>query len=100
MKRLVLLALATTLAFAQSKPLAPPAKPAAPPAATPAKPAAPPATKVTPVVGGFVGNKSSKIFHTSACKSVGKMADKNKVTFGSKDEAVKAGFKPCKECKP
>ncbi len=94
MRRALLFAFAATLVFAQTKPLAPPAKPA--PSAKPAAPAAP----ATPVAGGFVGNKSSKIFHKADCKAVAKMADKNKVACASKDEAVKAGFKPCKECKP
>jgi hypothetical protein len=91
MKRTILLAFATTLIFAQAPP---PRKPLAPPAKTA------PATAATPIAGGFVANKSSKVLHKADCTSVGKMQDKNKVAFASKDEAVKAGYKPCKACKP
>ena len=57
-----------------------------------------PAPAPTPVATGFVGNKDSKVFHTTACKIGAKIKAANKVTFASKDEAVKAGYKPCKVC--
>jgi methylphosphotriester-DNA--protein-cysteine methyltransferase len=62
--------------------------------------AAKPAPAPTPVAGGFVGNKNSKIYHTAACKEGSKMKPGNKVAFASKAEAEKAGYKPCKACKP
>lgn len=52
----------------------------------------------TPIVAGFVGNKEAKIYHTPACKLVLKIKPENKVAFASKDEAVKAGYAPCKIC--
>lgn len=52
-----------------------------------------------PAAGGFVGNKDSKIFHKADCKTAAKMKAENKVSFGSKAEAEKAGFKACKVCK-
>jgi hypothetical protein len=68
---------------------------------TPAPTVAPAANaKVAPVpaAASFVGNKDSKIFHTATCKIGAKMKVENKVVFASKDEALKAGFTPCKVC--
>jgi DNA-entry nuclease len=75
-------------------------KAATPPPAAAAKPAAQPAAAPTPVTTGFVGNKSSKVLHKSTCKMVASMKDANKVPFASKDEALKANYKPCKICNP
>ncbi len=52
-----------------------------------------------PAAGGFVGNKDSKIFHKADCKTAAKMKAENKVSFASKAEAEKAGYKACKVCK-
>jgi len=48
----------------------------------------------------YIGNKNSKIFHNPDCSSVKMMNEENKVIFDSREEALKAGFKPCKRCKP
>lgn len=48
----------------------------------------------------FVGNSSSKKFHISSCASAGKIASGNRISFGTADEAVKAGYEPCKICSP
>lgn len=48
----------------------------------------------------YIGNKNSKVFHNSSCKSVKKTADKNKVYFSSREEAVNNGYSPCKSCNP
>ena len=74
-------------------PTAPAAKPA--PAAPAAKPAA-----AAPASTVIVANKDSKVFHKADCTSVGKMKPANKVSFASSAEATKAGYKPCKTCKP
>jgi hypothetical protein len=94
---LTLLLLAGTVAFAQA-PAPTTKKPA-----TPAPVAAPkPEVKPTPapIAGGLVGNSNSKIYHKSDCKQGVKMKASNKVAFASKADAEKAGFKPCKACKP
>jgi cytochrome c5 len=94
---LALLLTASVAALAQ----APAAKPAPAPAAKPAAPAAKPAPAAAPAAAGaIVANKDSKVFHKAGCKSVGKMKETNKVPFASAAEAQKAGYKPCKECKP
>ncbi|MBP6964613.1 MAG: hypothetical protein KBC96_09425 [Armatimonadetes bacterium] len=49
-------------------------------------------------VGDFIGNKSSKKFHRATCRHL--PAEKNRVQFKSRDEAIEAGYDPCKVCKP
>jgi methylphosphotriester-DNA--protein-cysteine methyltransferase len=87
------LLLAGTLAFAQA-----PAKDAKKPAAAKAAPAT--KAEAKPAAGGFVGNKDSKTLHRAGCKMAAKLKTENKVTFATKAEAEKAGYKPCKVCKP
>ena len=64
-------------------------------AQTPAPAAVPAAT------GQYVANKKSgKPFHKLACKSVKTMKPANMVYYNTREEAVKAGHVPCKNCKP
>lgn len=49
-------------------------------------------------VGEYIGNKNSKKFHLPTCKNL--PAEKNRVFFGSRQEAVDAGFDPCGNCHP
>ena len=51
-----------------------------------------------PVV--YIGNKNSKVYHSDSCESVDKMAEKNKVTFNSVEEAKNNNYTPCKNCNP
>lgn len=48
----------------------------------------------------YIGNKSSRVFHLGSCKSVNKMSAKNKVYFGSREQAAESGYSPCGYCKP
>lgn len=50
--------------------------------------------------GSYVGNSNSGKFHFANCDSVGKMSEKNKVLFSSRDEAINQGYVPCKRCNP
>ena len=50
--------------------------------------------------GSYVGNANTGKFHVSSCGSVSDMAEKNKVFFSSRDEAVNQGYIPCKRCNP
>lgn len=100
MKRFILPALLLSGSlFAQAPAKAAPKvdqKAAAPaPQAKPGKaaPAAAPST-------AFVGNKDSKTLHRADCKTAARMKEANKVAFATKAEAEKAGYKPCKVCKP
>ncbi len=48
----------------------------------------------------YIGNKNSKVLHKPTCGSVSEMTDKNKVSFNTREEAEKAGYKPCGSCNP
>lgn len=44
----------------------------------------------------FIGNKNSGTFHSSQCGSL--PSQRNQVVFGSYQEAIDAGYKPCSGC--
>lgn len=46
----------------------------------------------------YIGNKNSKKFHRPSCKSL--PAEKNRVYFNSRDEAITSGYSGCKNCNP
>ncbi len=48
--------------------------------------------------GNYIGNKNSKIFHRPSCSSL--PAEKNRVYFKTRDEAISQGYRPCKRCNP
>lgn len=48
----------------------------------------------------YIGNSNSMKFHYTTCTWVGKMNPANKVPFATRDEAISAGYVPCKVCKP
>jgi len=48
----------------------------------------------------YVASKSSMIFHKPNCRWAINISQKNVVTYKSKDEAIKAGKRPCKTCNP
>ncbi|HHW57748.1 MAG TPA: nuclease [Clostridia bacterium] len=59
--------------------------------------------KSTTYPGGtnyYIGNRNSKIFHYPDCQWAKKIAPQNKVIFESREEAIKAGYRPCKVCRP
>ena len=58
------------------------------------------ATVATVFATNYVGNAKSKKFHVSSCSFVGKMNPNNRVDFQSRDEAIAAGYVPCKRCSP
>ncbi|MGB9804952.1 Ada metal-binding domain-containing protein [Desulfofundulus sp.] len=47
-----------------------------------------------------MGNKNSKKFHRPDCRWAAEIAPQNQVEFRSREEAVKAGYVPCKVCRP
>ena len=55
-------------------------------------------TPVATVEAKYIGNKNSKVFHYPTCKNL--PGEKNRVSFGSRDEAIEAGYSPCGNCKP
>lgn len=48
----------------------------------------------------YVGSKNSNKYHFPDCKWAKKISPKNLITFMTAGEAVKAGYVPCKVCKP
>jgi len=52
------------------------------------------------LASSYVGNSNSRKFHYANCQFVGKMNQKHRVYFNAREEAVKAGYIPCKRCKP
>ena len=52
------------------------------------------------VSGIYIGNKNSHVFHRDSCSSVKRMSEKNKIEFLSRDDAITAGYDPCKNCNP
>ncbi|MFH0801163.1 MAG: Ada metal-binding domain-containing protein [bacterium] len=48
--------------------------------------------------GNYIGNKNSKKCRLLTCGTL--PSEKNRVYFASRDEAVKAGYVPCKNYRP
>ena len=46
----------------------------------------------------YIGNKNTKKFHRTNCYSL--PAEKNRVLFTSRENAVNAGYSPCGNCMP
>jgi len=57
-----------------------------------------PASSVTQ--GPFVASKSSSVFHRPDCRWARNIAERNRVTYRTRAEAIQAGKRPCKSCKP
>ena len=55
---------------------------------------------VAAMAWAYVGNARSHIFHNDDCYYVTRMNDSNKVYFEDRDEAIDAGYRPCKRCQP
>lgn len=80
---------------AEVKPAAPAPAPASAPKAAPAA-----AAKAAATSTAILANQDSKTYHRADCKVAAKMKEANRTSFGSAAEAARAGFKPCKVCKP
>lgn len=48
----------------------------------------------------YIGNRNSKVFHFPSCQSVADMKEKNKIPFAAREDAVAAGYRPCRRCNP
>lgn len=48
----------------------------------------------------FVGSSKSNVYHLPGCRSAKQIAAKNLITFASREEATKAGYRACEVCKP
>ena len=58
------------------------------------------ASVATVLAANYVGNANSGKFHYADCASVGRMNPDNRVEFNTREEAVAAGYVPCKRCQP
>lgn len=45
-----------------------------------------------------VGNRRSLVYHRPSCSNAARIAEKNRVSFDSEAAAVKAGYRPGKDC--
>jgi phosphatidylserine/phosphatidylglycerophosphate/cardiolipin synthase-like enzyme len=48
----------------------------------------------------YVSSRNSEVFHRPACKGAEKISPKNLIHYNTREEAIRAGKKPCGECKP
>ena len=48
----------------------------------------------------FIGSKSSNVFHKSDCRWASNISSENLVSYKTREEAAKAGKRPCKRCNP
>jgi micrococcal nuclease len=48
----------------------------------------------------YVGSRRSDKFHRPSCRYAGRIKPSNLVVFGSRQEALNAGYVPCKACRP
>lgn len=63
------------------------------------EPVKPPPT-ITVAKYNYVASKNSKVFHRPQCSFAGRIAPKNLVGYNSREEAIRAGKRPCKRCRP
>ena len=48
----------------------------------------------------FVASAKSKVYHRPTCRYAQRVSPSNLITFSSREEAEKEGYRPCKTCKP
>jgi len=75
------------------------------PKATPVPTATPTKTPVattTPHVAScsFIGNSNTHVFHYAWCPDVNKIKPEHRVCFDTAQQAIAAGYRPCKHCNP
>jgi len=59
-----------------------------------------PIAKSTVAKYKYVASKNSKVFHKPDCSSARRIKPENLTDYNSRAEAIKAGKRPCKICKP
>lgn len=48
----------------------------------------------------FVASRNGGVFHKPDCTWAKRIADENRIGFATRREAIDAGLRPCKQCKP
>jgi len=59
-----------------------------------------PARSMTVAEYEYVASKNSEVFHRPECSSAKRIKPENLVGYNSRNEAKRAGKRPCKRCKP
>lgn len=59
-----------------------------------------PPVKSIPAEYKYVASKNSKVFHKPSCPWAERIKPENLIGYSSRDEAIKAGKRPCKRCNP
>jgi len=59
-----------------------------------------PAVKPTTAKYKYIASKNSKVFHKSDCIWANRIKPINRVTYSTREQAIQAGKRPCKQCKP
>jgi len=54
----------------------------------------------SPIPGKYAGWRPGKIFGRLDCRSGMRMKKENRVFFLTWEDAIAAGYRPCKNCKP
>lgn len=58
------------------------------------------ADHLVPMAANYIGNANSMKFHYQSCRWAQKIRPANRVYFDTREEAIEAGYIPCKVCKP
>jgi hypothetical protein len=53
-----------------------------------------------PSTGPYLGSSKSNVYHRGSCRSVKQIKADNLVSFPTKEEAQKKGYRACLVCKP
>jgi hypothetical protein len=59
-----------------------------------------PDKQIEPAGQKYIASRSSDIFHKQNCRWAQNISKENLATYKSRDEAIKAGKRPCKTCNP
>jgi hypothetical protein len=67
-----------------------------------AVPAVPPRVENLPLVPGYtcVASRGGSVFHRPTCRLAQRIAPGNLITYRNRLDALQAGLRPCKSCKP
>jgi len=57
-------------------------------------------TKLQATEYKYVASKNSEVFHNTNCSIVNRITPGNIIGYNTRDEAINAGKRPCKRCKP
>jgi competence protein ComEC len=50
--------------------------------------------------GPYFGSSKSNVYHLGSCRSVKQITTAHLISFSTKEDAKKKGYRPCLVCKP